>query len=448
MKQENIDFMKEVAVLALPAGLQMMIESVVGLIDNIMIGSLGEAAITAVSVSSTFIWLCSTFVMAMASGASIISSQDYGSGNLGRIKQLLSFIILSTLIISGVFSLITFFFPGQILRIYSNVTSIIVPGTAYLKYMAWSFPMMGFSTAVTLMLRSVRSVKIGLYNSMLSCLTNVFFNWLFIFGHLGMPAMGVAGAALGTLLSRIVQMIVTVVYLLFIEKNLQYKIQDFHPAISMDLFKTFVSITIPILVMEVLTNLVSSVQTMITGRISENYISANSITHMAWQLPNTFCWGVGTAAGIITGNSLGNGNLEKAKKDGQRFIYTSVILGAFSAIMVQILLPILLQFYQITEATKILARQMGYMASLAVFFIAFNCILCNGVIKSGGHTKLLLQVDLIGSWFIAIPLGYLAAFVLHWPAYLLYIILRSGNIFKSVWGIIYLRQGKWMRKLS
>lgn len=448
MNQENKSFIKEVTVLALPAGLQMMIESVVTLIDNIMIGSLGEAAITAVSVSSTFFWLCSTFVMAMASGASIISAQDYGQGNLGRIKRLLSFIVLVTIVISSGFTVITYAFPSQILKIYSNIPSIIAPGTAYLRYMAFSLPLWGISTAITLMLRSVRSVKIGLYNSLLSCFSNLFFNWIFIFGHLGMPAMGVAGAALGTLLARVIQFTITMIYLFFIEKNLGYRPGDFNPKISKELLQTFVRITTPILIMEVLTNLVSSIQTMITGRISENYISANAITHMAWQLPNTFCWGVGTAAGIMTGNALGSGDLRKAEKDGQRFVYTSLVFGFFSAMMVQILLPFILQFYHVTEETKRLSQQMGYMASIAVIFIAFNCIICNGVIKSGGHTKKLLLVDLLGNWLVALPLGYIAAFILHWPAYLLYLILRSGNVIKSIWGIIYLKKGKWMHKIS
>ena len=447
MEKENQKFIHEVFTLALPAGLQQVIDLAVNLIDNIMIGSLGEASISAVSISGTYTWLCSVFVMAMAAGASIISAQDYGNKNLDRIKKLMSFVITLAIIFSMIFFVITALFPSQILRIYTNVDSVIAPGVAYLKYLKYSIPLFGISTAITVMLRSVRSVKLGLYNSIFSCFSNVFFNWVFIFGHLGAPAMGVAGAAVGTLIARIIQLIVSVVYLFYIEKNLCFRISDFDPRIDLKLFKQFVSITLPLLIMDILANLATSAQTMITGRISDSYLSANSITHMAWQIPSVFCWGIGTAAGIMVGNSLGNDNFDQAKADSDRFLKATFFFGLFSAIMVQVLIPILMQFYNITEATKTLTHQMGYMASIAAFFIAYNSIICNGVIKSGGHTKKLLRIELLGTWLFAIPFGYIAAFVLHWPAYVLYLVLRAGNIIKSSWGIYYLKHGKWMQKI-
>ena len=444
----NRQFIKEIVLLALPAGLQQVINMAVNLADNLMIGSLGEASISAVSICGTYMWLVNTFINGLAGGAVVIAAQDWGSGDTKRIKKLFSMVLCFSFSIGILFFLLTSFFPEQILQIYSNAPEIIEPGTGYLKYIKYSFPMVSISFSIMIMLRSVRSVKLGLYNSALSCVFNVFFNWVLINGHLGAPRMGAAGAALATTISYLIQLTVSLVYFLKVEKNLKFRITDFNPFVGWSLFKQFVIITIPLLMIDVMNNMASSVQTMITGRISTNYVTANSIVHMGWQIPNVFCWGVAMSASIMIGNALGAKDFDKAKQDAKRFVVTGICLGLFSAVMLQIILPVLIQFYNVTEATRILARQMGYSASVTVFFLALSATLCNGVIKSGGYTQRLLKIDLMSNWLVAIPLGAVGAFVLGWPAPVLYLVLRSGNIIKTAWALLRLKKGDWMQSLS
>lgn len=441
-------FIKDVFILALPVGIQQVINLSVNLIDNLMIGSLGEASISAVAICGTYCWLANTFVNGLAGGAVIIAAQDWGNQNLTRIRKLFSFVLTACFVIGVLFLIVTALFPVQILRIYSNAPEIIEPGVGYLNFIKYTFPLNSLSMAIMILLRSVRSVKLGLYNSITSCFSNVFFNWVFIYGHLGFPAMGAAGAALGTLIARGIELIVSLVYLFCLEKNLHFRPTDFQLNIGKDLFFKFIKITAPLLIIDVLGNLASSVQTMITGRISTNYVSANSIVHMAWQIPNVFCWGIGMAASIMIGNSLGRNDKAQAYKDSLRFIWTSVFFGLFSAVMVQVLLPFLIQFYNVTEATRILAKEMGYSASITVLFLATSAILCNGVIKSGGYTHKLLRIDLLANWLVAIPLGLITAFYLKWPAPVIYLVLRSGNILKTIWGLGRLKKGDWMQNIS
>ena len=187
--------------------------------------------------------------------------------------------------------MITALYPYEILKIYSDVESILEPGAGYLKYIKYSYPVLSLSIAVILMLRGVRSVQVGLYSTMVSCGINVFLNWVFIFGNLGMPAMGASGAALATTISSCVQLAVVLVYLFVFEKNLSIKLKDFNPWTGKDLFVKFMQVSLPLLMIDIMYNFSSSAQTMITGRISENYVTANSIAHMGWQIPNVFAQG-------------------------------------------------------------------------------------------------------------------------------------------------------------
>ncbi len=448
MTTETKNFIRDVVVLALPVGFQFLINNVVNLIDGVMIGTLGEASITAVSISTTFLWLVSTFVMGIANGATIIGAQDYGKGRLDRIKRLLSIVCVISVILSLIFFVIMSVFPVQIIQIYTNIDSVIEPGCEYFKYIKYSLVFNAISVSIVTILRSVRSVKLGLYNSLMSCLSNVFFNWVFIYGHLGFPAMGVAGAALGTLIARLIEFIVSIVYLLYFEKNLRFRLSDFQPSLDRDSIRQWVKITLPLLLIDIQMNLASSVQTMITGRISDSYISANAIVHNSWMLPNVFLMGVSMAASIMIGNAIGLGDKEKAKRDSQRFVGASVAFGIFGGIMVQIILPILSSFYRVTDTTLLLAKDMGYAASISVLFLGASSILCNGVIKAGGMTNKILIVNIVSTWVIAIPLGYLGAFVFHWSAPVIYLILRAGNIFKSIWAWMQLRNDHWISAIE
>ena len=448
MENSNKTFIKEILHLALPAGFQQVINLLVTLIDNLMIGSLGEASISAVSICGTYLWLSMTFVNGLAGGAVIIAAQDYGNKNIERIKKLVSMILVISFMIGCIFFVITTLFPVQILQIYSNVEEIIEPGVGYLSYIKYSFPLLALSFGIMIMLRAVRSVKLGLYTSLISCLFNVFFNWVFIYGNLGAPKMGAAGAALATSISYFIQLVVCVVYLFLFEKNLQFRIKDFNPFVGKDLFIKFITVSMPLLCIDVMYNFSSSAQTMITGRISANYVTANSIVHMGWQIPDVFTQGIGMAAGIIIGNAIGAKNYQKAKEDSKRFVVTSICNGLFMAISLQFILPILLQFYNVGLDTKLLARQMGYAASITVFFGSCCMILSNGVIKSGGNTNQLLKIDAVSIWLIAIPLGFIGAFVLNWPAPVLYLVLRSGNIIKTFWSFYKLKKDDWIKNLT
>ena len=445
--EENRQFVMEFVRLAIPMAFQRLVVFIIQLIDNLMIGSLGEMCISGVAVSGTFNWLCTTFSQGMADGAVILAAQEYGRDNKPQIRKLLSFVLTVNLGIGLFFFALISLFPRQILSIYTDVPCIIEEGLKYINIVKFSIPLGGLSFAVVTILHSTRNVKLGMVSSITSCFANMFFNWVFIFGNLGAPVMGVEGAALGTLLAKIVEFIIVFGYLLFMETNLNFRISDYMPKLEKDYLYTLMKVTIPIMVIDVLSNLVTSAQTIIVGHISENYITSNSIVHTTWTLPSVFCMGLGVAAGIMMGNRIGAKDMDTVKNHARKFVVTSFGMGIINCGIMNILLPIIAGFYEISQATLDLTYKMGRVASLTVVFVCMNFVVCNGVIKAGGDTGNLLKVDLIFNWLVAIPLGYLAAFHLGCPPEYLYFILRLGIVLKVIWGVWQIYTDRWLKNI-
>ena len=444
----NKEFIREMSRLSLPLGMQQMVSCVVSLIDNVMVGTIGEAAMSAVSICVAYTWLSTSIAYSFCRGALIIGAQDYGRGDRSRIRKLLTICLYISLLTTGVFFLFATFAPRTVIAFYSNYQNIIDAGEEYLNIMKYSILFYIISETILINLQTVKTVKIGFKISLVSCFSNLILNFLLINGNLGMPALGLKGAAIATTISRFLEMVLAIYYLFFVDQKLSFTLKDLKVKESKTLTKQLISVTLPLLVGDLLDNLLSTVQTMITGRISENYISANSIVHTCWELPAVFCRGSSIGAAIIIGNSLGARNYDEAKNDSKRIVYTALLLGLGCSIAVQVIMFIVTPFYAVSNETILLARQMSYACSVNVVFISLEMIVINGIINAAGKTKKILYLNLITNWGLAIPLGYIAAFILHIHPAFIYLILRIGCYIRATWGLIQLKKGNWMNTLS
>lgn len=430
--------------LILPMSFQYAINQLVMIIDNLMVGSLGEASISAISICGTYFWLNITFTTALSSGATVIISKLWGANKKENIKKIMSFVFTVNLAICLMFFVLTSLFPSQIIRIYSNVESVVEPGVTYLNIIRFATLLNGITLLLVGLLQSVHSVRVGMYASLASCAFNLFFNYVLIFGRLGFPAMGVKGAAIATLITRMIEFTVCIVYIFKFDKNIKFRLSDFDPKIETSTIRELIEITMPIMMIEVLSNFASSAQTIITGHISEYYISANSIVHLSWMLTTFFTYGLRNAASILIGNAIGAEDLEKARRLCRGFLLTSIIVGMVAAGVVQLVMPIIASFYNVSIETLQLAKQMSYAASLNVMFLVPAHMALDGIYKVVENSRTVLILNCIGVWLIATPLGYLCAFVLHTSAAVIYFVLRSGNLFNAIAGTILLRKKGWI----
>ncbi len=441
--RETHDFAKKAIALATPIILQRVVSVFVNLLDNIMVGSMGDISVSACSIANQFFMLYMCVTSGIIGGAVIISAQAYGKGDEDIIKRMMSISLMLSILNSFLFFALTQFFAEEIIRIYSNQQSILEPASSYLRIISYSYLMFAVSTALTMILRTVQCVRLGFYVECASSVINAFLNYVLIFGHLGAPELGIEGAAIATVLARFIGLLIAVMYTFIVDKRLHYRIKDVVKLPDRKLMSTFIKCGIPVLVGDTLMMLNSTFQTMITGRISSSYITANSIVHVIWQIAALAAMGFETAASIMIGNDIGTGNMEKVQKDGERFFKLSVFYGILAAIIVLLVGPFLLQFYNISGEAINMAQSMIKSASLVVFMMVIQMVTTKGVIKAGGKTKDLMIMDLLSCFCFGLPLGYIAAFVLHLPPFLIYIVIRGDYLIKALWGVFRLKKKDW-----
>lgn len=439
-------FYTETAWIALPIALQSLITIGVNLIDNIMLGSLGEIPLSASTLAVQFISFYSICCMGLGMGASVLVSRFWGMSNLQSLKKTVTLMLRFTFIIGLIFTLLSFFIPTQIMELYSEERPVIYEGVRYLKWSVPCFLLLGFSTTCTIVLRSCGQVKIPLIGSCFAFFINIIANWIFIYGNLGAPRMEIEGAALGTLISRIFEFCFNCGYFFLVDKKIGYRFKHLLMGCK-DLLKDYLTISLPVLISDALLGLGNNVVAMVMGRIGSVFVAANSITAVTQQLSTALIQGIAQAGCIVTGHNLGAGEKEKARKQGWTFLILGFAIGLFAGIFIIAISGIIINCYQITDKTKQIAHELMNAVGIMVIFMSANSIITKGVLRGGGDTKCLMIADNVFLWIASIPLGYLAGLYFHWSPFWIYFFLKIDQILKSVWCIFRLRSGKWIKHI-
>ena len=275
---------------------------------------------------------------------------------------------------------------------------------------------------------------------------NIFFNWVFIFGKLGAPRMEVAGAALGTVIARVFEFSVICGYVFLKDQRIGYRIRHLFMKCG-DMIKDYLRISIPVLVSDSLLAFGNSAVAMVMGRIGATFVAANAITTVTQQLTSVFTQGISNASSIITGQTLGEGKVEKARKNGYAFLFLAGVVGTLAACLIMLISEPMIQYYKVTEETQMIARELRASISLIVIFQSMSSILTKGVLRGGGDTKFLMLADILFLWVASIPLGAIAGLVLNLPAFWIYFFLKIDQIIKCIWCAFRLKGGKWIKKI-
>ncbi len=441
------EFLKKLAAIALPLGLQSAINMVVHLIDSVMIGSLGDTALSAVNIGGQFPYLYMTCFMGLGTAASVIASQAWGNKRPDKVKDMMSLILKICIPLNIVFFLLAFLLPSQIISIYTNSENIIENGAVFLKILSFSCLIQSFSQSVVYLLRPCGVNNLGFISTTFACLCNIFFNWIFIFGNLGVPAMGIAGAAIGTVLARIAEFLVVFGYMLKDEK-LGFRMEDLNRMPEKEMLADFRKLAIPSTISEVTGNLNVSAAAMITGRVSEYYIAANSIVHNMWTISSLFMFGIAMGAGVMIGHEIGANRQDKTEEYAKYFINIAVVVGVFGAVMTLVLAPFITSLFNVSEGTIATVNQLKYAASIAVFFNAMQIIMNKGILRGAGQAAAVTKVDLTSCWLVNIPVGFLVALVLHMPPFFIYLSLRCDYLIKTIWAFWKLGRGNWIIRMN
>lgn len=435
------------AALALPIAAQQMITVGVNMADNIMLGQLGETAMSSATLANNFISLFQVMCMGFGMGASVLTSRFYGMQARDSMKKAVNIMFRLELVVVLFFSLATALFPGKIMGLFTSDSDIIKAGTGYLLISIPCYFLNGYALTTSLVLRSVGKATVPLISSICSFFINIFFNWVFIFGNLGAPALGVNGAAIGTLLARIVEFSVTMGYLLCKDRNIRLRFKDLFMN-TKDLYGEYIRISIPVLVSDTLLGFGNLAVAAVMGHIGANFVAANAITTVTMQLATVVIQGISQASCTITGITLGKEEYEKAQQQGVTFAAIGFLIGAIGCVIILALRGVIIESYKILPETKSLAYELMDAVAVVVLFQSANSILTKGVLRGGGDTKFLMIADILFLWICSIPLGALAGLVLHWPGFWIYIMLKIDQFLKAIWCLFRLNSGKWIKKIK
>lgn len=440
-------FYKRMALIAIPISLQQLITVGINLMDTVMLSSMGDAQLSASSLAGQFINIFQICCMGIGMGASVLTARFWGMKDHHSLKQTITIMLRFCLLFSTVFTILTLFFPTLIMHLYSQDLEIVNYGRLYLKWILPTYYCMGLSLTCTIVLRSVGQVKIPLICSVLAFFVNIFFNWIFIFGELGMPRMEIAGAALGTLIARAFELFFICGFFFFKDQKIGYRISHLKMKCQ-NLMSEYLRISIPVLISDSLLALGNNAVAMVMGHIGKEFVAANSVTMVAQQLSSVLTQGVSNASGIITGHTMGEGDYEKAERQGYTFLGLGFVIGLGAALVILLMRNPMINYYKITPEAKAIAYDLMNAVSFIMIFQSMNSILTKGVLRAGGDTKFLMAGDILFLWVASIPLGALAGLVFHLPSFWIYTFLKIDQIIKCVWCFFRLKSGKWMKKIQ
>ena len=383
-----------------------------------------------------------------ADGATNVATTSTAEQASVALKQTVCLMIRLAVLLATLFALATLLIPDKIMLLYTDDTAIIEQGKLYFRWSVPTYFFLGLSLVCTIVLRSVGQVKLPLFVSIGALSINLVANYALIFGHFGLPQMGVAGAALATLIARIFETCAICGYLFFKDSRIRFKLKDLFMNTS-SLLREYMRISIPVLISDGILAFGNNSVAMVIGRMGAAFVAANAITSVTQQLSTVVISGVSQAGAIVTGQTLGMGSREKTMQQGYQFFGLGIALGVLSGLFILAVSgPIVYSYKNLSEETLEIAEQLMLSISFIVVFHAINSIMTKGVLRGGGDTKVLMLADNIFLWILAIPLGIITGPVLRVPAFWVYAALKSDQVVKTLWCAIRLRSGKWIKKIS
>ncbi|HJD34848.1 MAG TPA: MATE family efflux transporter [Candidatus Mediterraneibacter tabaqchaliae] len=440
-------FYRTVIALVVPMALQNLINVGVTAADVIMLGAVGEDALSGASLAGQVQYIMTLFLFGLTSGATVLTAQYWGKGDKDAIEKILGIAVKTAVFVTALFTAAALVVPGLLLRIFTSDPVVIAEGIKYLRIVAFTYVMIGITQAYLYIMRSVERVIVATVVYLLSLVCNIIMNSIFIFGLFGLPAMGVSGAALGTLCARILEVVLVAGYARFFNKDIKLRLRY---VIHTDkvLFGDFMKYALPVVINEVMWGLGTAANTAILGHMGSPVVAANSVAQVARQLATVVSFGLSSAAAIYLGKTIGEKKMEHARAYAKRFIGLSLIMGVLGGAVILIASPVASAFLSLSAEAKDYLRIMFFVMSYFVVGQAFNTTMVVGIFRSGGDTRFGLILDVSTMWCCSILLGFLAAFVFKLSVPIVYMILMSDEIIKIPITSWRYRSCKWLRDVT
>lgn len=441
------EFMKSLCKIAIPVTLQSMLQASFSIVDQIMIGQLGETNISAVGLCGNFSLIFSVVIGAVSTVAGILIAQFIGAENIKEAWSSFDLSLICGIIISALFLLAAGILPLQILGLYTKDMSIINTGAVYFRIVAFSYIPMAVSNILSAWLRCREHAAIPFLASFGAVAVNTGLNYLLIFGKSGLPCMGIKGAAIATLISQLFNLIFIVIGFIYSIRKDGDK-----PALSLHFKKLtirdYLIMIMPILVSEFLWSLGQNVESAVYGHLGISNLAAYTLTCPIQGLIVGALSGLSAAAGVMIGKRLGGKEYDEAYEESKKIMYAGLIGSLVVSALLILLAGEYTGLYRVDYSVKELGKILLIIFALYAPVKVENMILGGGIIRSGGNTKIIMAIDIVGTWCIGIPLCLFAAYIFKWGIVGVYTLLTTEEIFRLVVSLIIFKRRKWMISLS
>ncbi len=441
------EFYKTLFRLLVVVALQNVVAYSVNMMDNIMLGSYSQEALSGAATVNQVFFMVQQFALSIGNTLVVIASQYWGKRQAGPIRTLTGIALKLGIIVGGCILFICGMFPNLVLRIFTDSPEIIAEGHTYLMVVMWSFFLFLITQILMAALRAVETVNISFYISIASLIVNVGINYVLIFGRLGFPEMGIRGAAIGTLIARAMELVIILIYLARGDK----KICLFEGGVwrfNLNLRKDYTKVFWPIMLSQVVWGISVPLQTAILGHLSANAIAANSVASTFYQYLKVIVQALSAVSTVIIGNTIGKGKEMQARMEARTLCVIDPIIGFGLAMVLIFLRRPLLSLYSLNDEATALALQMIVLFAVVMVSMSYQMPVSFGIIQGAGDAQFTMKMNLISTWCVVIPLSLMSAFWWHWPVLLVVLMTQSDQFFKCFPVFIHFRKYTWMRHLT
>lgn len=446
MYQNMSDFTRKIFTIILPITFQQFMLALVSASDALMLGLLNQDALSAVSLAGQVAFVESLFLFAISSGLSMLAAQYWGKKDIVSVEKISAYIMKITAVISFLFTIISLVFPHLIMQIFTGELVLIKNGSIYLRVVSLSFFLTGISQIYICILKnSERAIKSGFISSV-SVVINILLNAILIFGLFGFPRMEIAGAALATVISKIIE-VLWCVFETFKNDIIKLRIKYILNTDKI-LRRDFWKYTTPILLNQIFWGIGFSMYSVIMGHLGSDAVAANSIANIIKNLVICFCIGLSNGGSIIVGNELGRGQLTNAKLYGNKLCKLAAVYGVVAGVIMLLLCPFILKLTNLTPESSYYLKWMIIICSMYLVAKSFNTTTIAGIFCAGGDSRFGFICDLITMWCFSVPLGLVFAFVLKLPVLAVYVAINLEEMAKFPAIYKHYKKYNWVKDLT
>ena len=439
-------FYRELFVLVIPIVIQNLITSAVSMADVVMLGRVDQTSISASSLAGQVMFLLNVVFFGLNSALTILASQYWGKRDTKVISRILGIGLIISVVITATAAFLAFFFPYNVIRVWTNVPELIDAGAVYLRYVALAYIFMGISQPYLTILKSCERVLFATILSASTLIINVILNAILIFGLGPFPEMGIRGAALATTISCGVGLAVCI-FDFFRQKELPKNVIQMFK-IPRALVRDFIKYSLPAFINDAMWGLAFNMNSIIMGHLGSDIVAANSVVSVARDLVTVVGFGISAAASIMLGKEIGENRLSDAKKDASSILKVAIISSVISGLVLLAISPV------VPELVKISPTAAHYLRIMLLINVVYqmgqivNTVLIASLFRCGGDSRYGMILDIACMWGFAVPLGLISAFVLKLPPLVVYILMCTDEFAKMPFAIYHYLKGAWIRNIT